>query len=241
MRLVLVAGHVRRGLDRDLEQAARELRPVGPGDDLDARRRLDGRRLDRRQVERDALLAPLLDEAAPLGKRQAVRVVVGDDRLERVELAFARPVREGLVERRAGAAASMPGRNGDHHPRALREAREQRGEAGAEYVAAFAGEQVWVVEQACLEGLHVGEPELLVRPRLEVDVERELLFGLVRDRGNLDHAATLWLHIRGRPGFDVVGSPAELQAEVPGRPRKTTGKQRKCEERTTHSLSLPNP
>src|SRR5207249_52532 len=34
--------------------------------------------------------------------------------------------------------------------------------------------------------------------------------------------------IRGRPGFDVVGSPAELQAEVPGRPRKTTGNQRKC-------------
>ena len=27
----------------------------------------------------------------------------------------------------------------------------------------------------------------------------------------------------GRPGFDVVGSPDELQAEVPGRPRKTTG------------------
>jgi hypothetical protein len=24
-------------------------------------------------------------------------------------------------------------------------------------------------------------------------------------------------------GFDVVGSPAELQAEVPGRPPKTTG------------------
>ena len=35
--------------------------------------------------------------------------------------------------------------------------------------------------------------------------------------------------IRGRPGFDVVGSPAELQAEVPGRPRKTTGNKRKCE------------
>src|SRR3712207_8188041 len=35
-------------------------------------------------------------------------------------------------------------------------------------------------------------------------------------------------NIRGRPGFDVVGSPAELQAEVPGRPRKTTGNQRKC-------------
>jgi len=29
-------------------------------------------------------------------------------------------------------------------------------------------------------------------------------------------------------GFDVVDSPAESQAEVPGRPRKTTGKQRKC-------------
>ena len=26
-------------------------------------------------------------------------------------------------------------------------------------------------------------------------------------------------YIRGRSGFDVVGSPAELQAEVPGRPR----------------------
>src|SRR3954452_20584294 len=36
--------------------------------------------------------------------------------------------------------------------------------------------------------------------------------------------------IRGRPGFDVVGSPAELQAEVPGRPPKTTGTQSKCEE-----------
>jgi hypothetical protein len=35
-------------------------------------------------------------------------------------------------------------------------------------------------------------------------------------------------HIRGRPGIDVVGSPAELQAEVPGRPRKTTGTKRKC-------------
>ena len=31
-------------------------------------------------------------------------------------------------------------------------------------------------------------------------------------------------NIRGRPGLDVVGSPAELQVEVPGRPRKTTGK-----------------
>ena len=44
--------------------------------------------------------------------------------------------------------------------------------------------------------------------------------------------ATLRGNIRGRSGFDVVGSPVELQAEVPGRPRKTTGKQRKCEERT---------
>ncbi len=32
-------------------------------------------------------------------------------------------------------------------------------------------------------------------------------------------------NIRGRPGLDVVGSPAELQVEVPGRPRKTTGNQ----------------
>ena len=43
-------------------------------------------------------------------------------------------------------------------------------------------------------------------------------------------------HIRGRHGFDVVGSPAELQAEVSGRPRKTTGTKRKCGKRTSHSL-----
>ena len=30
-------------------------------------------------------------------------------------------------------------------------------------------------------------------------------------------------HIRGRPGLDVVGSPAELRAEVAGWPRKSTG------------------
>jgi hypothetical protein len=34
----------------------------------------------------------------------------------------------------------------------------------------------------------------------------------------------MWFDIRGRPGFDVVGSPAELQAEVAGWPRKSTGK-----------------
>src|SRR5215210_2922838 len=39
-------------------------------------------------------------------------------------------------------------------------------------------------------------------------------------------------NIWGRPGFDVVVTPAELQAEVPGRPPKTTGTQRKCEEHT---------
>ena len=38
--------------------------------------------------------------------------------------------------------------------------------------------------------------------------------------------------IRGRPGFDVVGSPAELQAEVAGWPRKSTGNKSKCEERS---------
>src|SRR5262245_5427044 len=30
-------------------------------------------------------------------------------------------------------------------------------------------------------------------------------------------------HIRGRSGLDVVGSPAELRAEVAGWPRKSTG------------------
>jgi hypothetical protein len=44
------------------------------------------------------------------------------------------------------------------------------------------------------------------------------------DPQNLDTASDrLQFVLWGRPGFDVVGSPEELQAEVPGRPRKTTG------------------
>ena len=50
--------------------------------------------------------------------------------------------------------------------------------------------------------------------------------GLRADLDRTTPARLHWerTHIRGRPGFDVVGSPAELQVEVPGRPRKTTGK-----------------
>ena len=153
-----------------------------------ARRRLRARRLDRGQVERDALLAPILDEAAPLGERKAVRVVVGDDRLEGLETALAGPVRDGRVERGAGATASIAWGNGEHHPRALREAGEQGHEAAAEHGAVLAGEQVGVVEQARLERLHLGQPVALVRPRLEVGVERELLLDLVRDGCDFDHA-----------------------------------------------------
>src|SRR5262249_47318979 len=43
--------------------------------------------------------------------------------------------------------------------------------------------------------------------------------------------ARMSVHTGGRPGLDVVDSPAELQAEVPGRPPKTTGTQRKCERK----------
>src|SRR5215211_8915869 len=55
--------------------------------------------------------------------------------------------------------------------------------------------------------------------------------------GRLDHRtrATIGADIRGRPGFDVVGSPAELQAEVPGRPRKTTGNQTQVRMINSHS------
>jgi hypothetical protein len=42
--------------------------------------------------------------------------------------------------------------------------------------------------------------------------------------------------IRGRHGFDVVGSPGELQAEVSGRPPKTTGKTTQVRKTTSHSL-----
>ena len=47
-------------------------------------------------------------------------------------------------------------------------------------------------------------------------------------------------HIRGRHGFDVVGSPAELQAEVSGRPLKTTGKTTQVRNLTSHSLPSLN-
>src|SRR5258708_10522381 len=50
----------------------------------------------------------------------------------------------------------------------------------------------------------------------------------------------LTTHIRGRHGFDVVGSPAELQAEVSGRPRKTTGKNKQVRITTSHSLPSLN-
>ena len=63
--------------------------------------------------------------------------------------------------------------------------------------------------------MHLGERDSLVRPDLVVDVEGELFVHRAFAGGNDDHAATLRGHIRGRPGFDVVGSPAELQAEVP--------------------------
>src|SRR5579863_4076350 len=50
----------------------------------------------------------------------------------------------------------------------------------------------------------------------------------------------LTTHIRGRHGFDVVGSPAELQAEVSGRPRKTTGNNKQVRIPTSHSLPSLN-
>src|ERR671936_1453842 len=55
-------------------------------------------------------------------------------------------------------------------------------------------------------------------------------------------AGTMCTDIRGRPGLDVVDSPAELQAEVAGWPRKSTGKPSKCEEqsRTRCLTSLGN-
>jgi hypothetical protein len=50
----------------------------------------------------------------------------------------------------------------------------------------------------------------------------------------------MWPEHTGATGFDVVDTPAELQAEVPGRPRKTTGKKQQVRMRILHSLSLPN-
>ena len=54
----------------------------------------------------------VLDEAAPLRERETLGVVVGDDRLDRVEPTLASPGRDGLVERGAGTTAPVLGEHG---------------------------------------------------------------------------------------------------------------------------------
>ena len=73
----------------------------------------------------------------------------------------------------------------------------------------------------------LGERGGIVRVDGVVDVQRAEPIGVVlgsADQGIQRHRSyNSGSNIRGRPGLDVVGSPAELQAEVPGWPRKTTG------------------
>jgi hypothetical protein len=47
----------------------------------------------------------------------------------------------------------------------------------------------------------------------------DALSGVAAGRGSYPESS----NIRGRSGFDVVGSPVELRAEVAGWPRKSTG------------------
>jgi hypothetical protein len=66
-----------------------------------------------------------------------------------------------------------------------------------------------------------GCPEI---PVCVVWLQQSLHFG--QARSTLASPQLSWEdNIRGRPGFDVVGSPVEQRAEVAGRPRKTTGNQ----------------
>jgi hypothetical protein len=71
--------------------------------------------------------------------------------------------------------------------------------------------------------LHHQRHERVLSPRFELCIGRESPHAA--DGPTRLSAAILFplTHIRGRPGLDVVGSPAELRAEVAGWPRKSTG------------------
>ena len=87
----------------DVVHPARQLGPLGPGDDLDPGRRVDLRRLDRGQVERHAQLPPDLAEATLVGPLEAGRVVLRDRGLHLDAGALRRPVQQLGVERVADA------------------------------------------------------------------------------------------------------------------------------------------
>src|SRR5215213_8279828 len=186
--LVLVAGDVGRRLGGDLVDPARELRPIGPAGDLDALRRRDRRRLDPGELEHDALLATHLDEASPPREGEARRVVVGDDHLDFVQAALARPGRQRLVQRRARTASTVRRRHRHEHLDTLREAGMDRGETRAEDAAVAARQEIGVGEQLRLERVHLGQREAGVWPRLVVRVERKLLLARVGYPGDFDHA-----------------------------------------------------
>ncbi len=246
----VVPGDVRRGFAHDLVHSARELRSVGPRDDRDTAWRGDVRRLEPGEVERDERVAEDLLEAASRREGDAVGVGVEHPGLELRSAVPARPGGHGLVERRAGAAPAR--RRQDRHGtiassgvaasgwsrrppcrparrrarRGTRRGRDtrrgsSRGRPRSPPSSGRRRSRCRASARRLSRPRQGGAPR---RPRAASVFLEGVLLADWRNRRRRDVGLELQLYdIRGRSGFDVVGSPVELQAEVPGWPRKSTG------------------
>ena len=180
------------------------------------------------EVERHLQLAADLGEPAPLGEADALLVAELDVGEEGLVAVGGGPARELGEERRAepaarGARCGTSGRtrgSGCHG--------SFTAEADRDELVLLEGEQV---RPARWPPSRSGRSRSRSRRRGRARCGTRASARARRRRGSGGSRPCGYNtteHIRGRPGFDVVGSPAELQAEVPGRPRKSTGKPSKC-------------
>src|SRR5436305_12801018 len=113
-----VAGDVGRRLGVARVEAGRELEPLRPRDDRHAVREGHGGRLDRGEVEDSRDLAAHLLKTAAVREGDPGRVGLVRSRLEPVGAFAGGPLRDGAVQRRAGAAATRRREDEVAHDRA---------------------------------------------------------------------------------------------------------------------------
>ena len=221
-----LARHVRVRLAGDVVDPRRD-RGVPPKWRSRSLGRGDGGRLEGGEVEDQAPVPLHLAEAAPQSERQAFLVVLGHRSLDLRDLRSprARSTRRGIAPYRAHRRVLRGAPSGS---RIRRRAVDSSGRPPAEPPARRR-------ESAVRDRLRLERANLVHRDRVEARPRCRSRARLPRRprrrKGGSRACGYNTGDIRGRPGFDVVGSPVELQAEVPGRPRKTTGTKRKCEER----------
>ncbi len=231
-RPVLVAGDVRQRFDAHGVCACGQLGMIREQHDLDAPRRIDDRRVHGAKVQLQTDLARIHVEASTQCEAQTVLVVGFHRGLEFLRAMLDRPRGKRTEKRRADAPASKVRQHGHDGPAEVWARGVDACSGGSRVGAVDRAEEVRSRDRCLLPRLHVRVGRGTAGPDLVVDLERALLLGCGRAHAHGDCHSRSRLEcadIRGRPGLDVVGSPAELQAEVPGRPPKTTGTQRKCE------------